>query len=201
MLNLETGRIALLNRAAELLFGYTSDQALGLPIERLVPVVDRPLLRPLIRRLVQNRSGLAEECRILGASEIERWAAFSAVVIEDAPLFALLICQDVTDRKLAEARHREQARVEGMLRAIEMLGEVLDRDLVVASRQLQLALAERHLPEPARALADRAHQAVAGALTVLARLRRLRNVEDIELVLGPDELPDAAPVLPGPFDS
>jgi PAS domain S-box-containing protein len=185
--NLETARVVLLNAAAERLFGYTSEEARGLPMDRLVPVEERPRLHALIHRLAENASGQAEECRVVGASGTKRWAQVRVHVIENAPSFALLVCQDLTERKIAEARSREEARVDGMLRTIDTLGQELDRELVIARRQLELALAERHLPAPARALADRAREAVSGALAVLARLRRLKNVEQIELLLGPDE--------------
>jgi PAS domain S-box-containing protein len=196
VVDLATDRVALLNRAGERMLGYTSQQAAQFPLERLVPFSERPGLHALVHGLVERPSAGRTEWRILGACAEERWVELTAHRIGGSECFALLVCHDVTERKLAEARRREQARVDGMLRMLETLGRTLDEELVLAQSDLQRFVADRHVSSSARVLAERGRQGVARALGLLNQLRRVGQVEDTELMLGPEDMLDHAR-LPG----
>jgi PAS domain S-box-containing protein len=189
VVDLATDRVALLNHAAERLLGYTSQQAARLPIERLVPLSERQTVHALVHGLVQGPSSpLRAEWRILGACAEERWVELTAHAIEGAESFGVLVCHDVTERKLAEARRLEQARVDGMLQILETLGRALDQELVLAQSELQRVVADRHVPGSARVVAEHGWQRVARALGLLNGLRRVAQVDDTELMLAPEDV-------------
>jgi PAS domain S-box-containing protein len=196
VVDLATNRVALVNRAAERLLGYTSQQAARLPIERLVPLSERPGVHALVHGLLHRPSPVGVECRILGACGQERWVELTAHAIESTASFALLVCHDITERKVAEARRQEQARVEGMLRTIETLGQALDRELALTRTDLLGVVADRHVSGSVRILAERSRQGVTRALGLLDQLRRVGQAEDIELARGADDI--FAPVAPAP---
>jgi PAS domain S-box-containing protein len=160
VVDLATDRVALVNRAAERLLGYTSQQAAHLPIERLVPLSERPGMHARVHGLLHRPSAAGTECR------------------------------------MAEARRHEQARVEGMLRTIETLGRALDQELALAKADLHRVVADRHVPGGVRVLAERGRQGVVRALGLLHQLRRVGQVEAMELMPGAEDL--FAPVTLAP---
>ena len=188
VVDLATSRVVLLNGAAERLLGYTSQQAARLPLERLVPFADRLGVYALVHGLVQRPSGMGAELRILGAGAQERWIELTAHVVEQAESFALLVCRDVTERKLAEERRHEQARVDGMLRIVEPPGRALDQELAVPQSDLQRVMADPQMPGSVRILVERGRRCVAPALGLVNQLRRVGQVEDTELIPGPEEM-------------
>ena len=109
------GRIVMLNRNTERLFGYRRDQLLGLPVEVLVPERYRrshsehragysaaPMVRPM---------GAAQELfgRRKDGSEFPVEISLSPVETEQGVLVASAI-RDITDRKRAEAQRASLIR-------------------------------------------------------------------------------------------
>ena len=116
-----TGRIVLWNPAAEALFGYTTDEAIGLPIDALVPEPLRARHQAGLGRYRRTGHGpLADsggpvELPARRKSGEEFWIELSLSPIEvDAAAgpFVLALMRDATTRKLAEVERRDRLRAE-----------------------------------------------------------------------------------------
>ena len=107
------GRIVLWNPAAERLFGYSADEALGMPIEALVPP-------PLKGR---HRDGLARfaargETNLVGTGRAvelparhkdgrQLWVELTLTAVDSAGVpgrFVLALVRDVTERRHTQAQ-------------------------------------------------------------------------------------------------
>jgi PAS domain S-box-containing protein len=125
------GRIVLWNPAAETVFGYTAEEAVGMPIEALVP----PALKSRHRVGLANFNATGHGSIIDGRRVVEvpalRKSGRQIVVelslspIEDASVdgrYALAIVRDVTERSdLRAAAERRLREVEALYRADEVL--------------------------------------------------------------------------------
>jgi PAS domain S-box-containing protein len=132
----EGGSIRLVNRQAEVLFGYSRDELIGQPLDLLVP--DRvqavhpqhrasyfanPTLRPM-------GAGLALAGRRKDGSEFPVDISLSSLDTEEGVLVSAAV-RDVTDRRRAE---EEQARLEARLVQAQR-----DEERAVLEAQLQQA--------------------------------------------------------------
>jgi PAS domain S-box-containing protein len=142
-----TGRIALWNRAAEQLFGYSRDEAVGQPIAMLLP--------PAVARLHQERlahftrSGEADVLTGRDALQIPaiqqggeeiRVELSTAPIEPDEPRHILLTFRDARSNKRAELQALELAHAEAALSESEARLTGRDRLLVHASREIDGAL-------------------------------------------------------------
>jgi PAS domain S-box-containing protein len=116
-----TGRIVLWNPAAEALFGYAADEAIGLPIDVLVPDALKPRHHAGLAQYRQTGHGRL----IDGATPVELparrktgeeiWVELTLSPVErDGSVGRLVMAmvRDVTSRKQAEAEHLERLRAD-----------------------------------------------------------------------------------------
>jgi len=132
----EGGSIRLVNRQAEVLFGYDRDELLGQPLEFLVPdrvravhprhrasYFDNPTLRPM-------GAGLELSGRRKDGSEFPVDISLSSLETEGGVLVSAAV-RDITDRRAAE---EEQARLEARLVKAQR-----DEERAILEAQLQQA--------------------------------------------------------------
>ena len=111
-----SGRVVEWNPAAEHIFGYTRDQAIGALLTDLIsPPETRPHHEAALRRVLETGQSTIlgrhvdlEAIRSDGV-RICVEAAIVAVPIHGPPLFVGFL-RDITERKRAEAQHRESAQ-------------------------------------------------------------------------------------------
>jgi len=111
-----SGRVVEWNPAAEHVFGYTRDQAIGALLTDLIsPPETRPHHEAALRRVLETRQSTILGRHVdLDASRSDGVricveAAIVAVPIHGPPLFVGFL-RDTTERKRAEAQHRESAQ-------------------------------------------------------------------------------------------
>ena len=119
-----TGRIVLWNPAAEAIFGYSADEALGLTVEMLVPEYLRPQYRTGIAHFAASGHGsiidspVPVELPARTKDGEERVIELTLTLIEDAAVpgrFALAIIRDITGRRRTEdALRRTEATYRGI---------------------------------------------------------------------------------------
>jgi PAS domain S-box-containing protein len=129
-----SGRIILLNPAAERLFGYSRDELLGETLETLVPEPLRErhvarrteyMQRPVSRAVTQGRELCA---RRKDGAEIPVEISLSPVRSESGDLVTCIV-RDITHRKRAEEAQRESAqRIASILESITDGFLALDRE-------------------------------------------------------------------------
>ncbi len=141
-----TGRIVLVNRETERLFGYGRNELLGQSVEALVPmrfVAGHPGLRgsyaehPEARRMGAGRDlfGLRRD-----GSEIPIEIGLNPISTDDG-VFVLAAIVDISDRIEAERRLRQRAEeLERANRALEQSNMELQQFAYVASHDLQSPL-------------------------------------------------------------
>lgn len=175
--NIDTGRIALWNPAAERLFGWSAAEAVGQPIELLIP--------PAIVRL--HRVGLAAYRRAGGGALLGVHRPFEVpartmrgeeihVELTLAPLpesdgagrYVLALLRDVTDRRRAELRSVELAQAEAMRRQAERAIEN-HRGLIEDG----LGVLERETRKLRRSIAGLGRRAAGSDVGRLDRCRRV----------------------------
>ena len=115
----DTGRIVLWNRAAEALFGYTTTEASGCPIEMLIPEHLRDRHRAGLARFRETGQGnLVDSDRGAELPALHKSGRSLTIELLLSPIdeatvpgrFVLAVIRDATERKLAEDRRVELAR-------------------------------------------------------------------------------------------
>jgi PAS domain S-box-containing protein len=128
-----TGRIVLWNPAAEALFGYTADEAIGLPIDVLVPdelKAQHQAGLAAFRETGNGRlidDGAPVELPARRRSGEEMWVELTLTRIESdgSPRrLVMALIRDATSRKHAEAEHFERRRVEQQARLAAFSADV-----------------------------------------------------------------------------
>jgi PAS domain S-box-containing protein len=135
-----TGRIVLWNPAAETLFGYAADEALGMPIDALIPKELRDRHRHGFARYAATGTGPYIDTGLpIDLPALHRDGRPLAIELGLTPVahsrvvgnFVLAVIRDVSARKRADSEHlalvHEQAARELAERAIH------DRDLLLSS--------------------------------------------------------------------
>lgn len=118
---LGTGRIVLWNPAAEKLFGYSADEAIGRSIELLMPAPITQVHRAGLERYLRTGHGLIIDAgepvevpaRHKSGDEFRVELALSTVTSSNGERFAVAVIRDATRRKQLELTNLElaQARV------------------------------------------------------------------------------------------
>jgi PAS domain S-box-containing protein len=116
------GRVVLLNRVAEELTGWREADALGLPIDQVVRLLDEstraPVVDPVAQVLHARRQKLASaRCVLVGKEGGERAIADSGAPIQGEggePLGAVLVLRDVTLERLVDRELRTTQRLQAL---------------------------------------------------------------------------------------
>lgn len=112
-------RIVDWNPAAQRIFGYRKDEALGMapPFEKLVPPEGRPQVEEVLRRIRRGDMAAHSEVKNLtkdGAKIVCQW--FNTPIMTDDGQFGGLMClvQDVTERRRLEERLQQAQKMEAV---------------------------------------------------------------------------------------
>jgi len=105
----ENQRIIVFNEGAEQIFGYTKDEMIGAPFERLIPERYRAKHKEDFARFAAGDEAsrrMAERAEVFGVrkngEEFPAEASISKVAVGDATFFSVVL-RDITDRKNVEA--------------------------------------------------------------------------------------------------
>ncbi|NOZ59327.1 MAG: PAS domain S-box protein [Euryarchaeota archaeon] len=128
------GRIAMINRRAEELFGYRREELVGRKVEVLIPERFRGRFRSAFRRfsdtgeLKKRRMGYyeAQACRKDG-EEVPVEISVSRLEV-DGRVYALAIIRDITERKRIERALRESEELFRTLAEYSLVGVYLIQD-------------------------------------------------------------------------
>ena len=157
-----TGRIVLWNAAAQGMFGYSAREAVGMPIENLVPASFRDRHRIGFMRFATTGettlvgTGRAAEVPALRRDGSEFWVDLTLSPIEGAAVpgrFVLAIVRDVTERREARAQlAATAARLQAANRSLREFLVMAAHDLrspltVIVSTAGLLAAVERDNPD------------------------------------------------------
>ncbi len=117
-----SGRVALMNRVAEALTGWSASAAVGEPLERVFRILDRHTRRPLgdpVRAILSDGEAIAGEVpRLLVTKDgRELLVADSAAPIRDPEsriVGAVFVFRDVTERERMEEQLRNTQKLEAL---------------------------------------------------------------------------------------
>jgi PAS domain S-box-containing protein len=135
-----SGRIVLWNGAATAIFGYSADEALGMPIEALVPERLRVAHRAGLAQYAASGTGkYIEASTVLELPALHKSGDELTVEMTLSPIeepsqegrFALAIIRDVSDRKRAEAEIRS------LKHALELRVVERTAELAAANKELE----------------------------------------------------------------
>lgn len=210
------GRVTFLNPVAERLTQWEQSEALGQPIETVLPLFDQnfqPITNPLLLALQSEQTQhLPDECLLRTRQGQYRYVGDSATVMRNEAgqvLGGVLIFQDITENKRVEHQLRQQANQERVLNTVALtirrsldLQEILDtttgeiRQLLETDRvligyfgpPLQTIMAAS--VNPAADMAQASNRCLSSLMTSFkeqADQAQVQVIEDIELAeIAPD---------------
>ena len=189
----EQQRITIFNNGAERIFGYTKQEVMGAPLDRLIPERFRPMHRAHIEEFARgpiSARPMGARREIYGlrkdGREFPAEASISKVVGDGTMLFSAVL-RDVTDRKEAEA-----ALLHAVVARDQVLG-IVAHDLrnPLHTIIMQSSLLERPKPHPERR--DQTPRLVIARSA--ARMNRLiQDLLDVSLVEAGELKVDREPV-------
>ncbi len=143
------GSITLLNAVAEELSGWTSQDAIGIPLETVFRIVNettrQPVENPALRALREGRVvGLANHTILIAKDGTERPIDDSAAPIldaEDKLVGSVLIFRDITERRKAERQ------VQDALQYAESIVNTVREPMLVLNGELRVQSANRSFYE------------------------------------------------------
>jgi two-component system, chemotaxis family, CheB/CheR fusion protein len=161
--NVDSGSIALWNPAAERLFGWTAAEAIGQPIDILIP---SPIVRlhqqglALHRagghaNLIDSGSGVEVPALTRDGQEVRVELSLTSLHNSNAPgRFVLAMLRDVSDRRRADMQAVEAVRAEAARGELEqrLLEQQRTFDLGAADVERELSLVRRSAERLSRAL-------------------------------------------------
>ena len=161
-------RIVLWNPAAERLFGYSTDEALGMPLEALVPERLRAAHRAGLGRYRAGGGGLVDADAAVEVPALRKDGAEVPIELTlasaEAPdgdgRYVVAVIRDASERKQAEEEHRRLLTEQAARAEAEAALRLMDEFLAVAAHELKT---------PATVL----------RLTAQMGLRRLRRQGDL----------------------
>lgn len=133
-----TGRVALWNQAAETVFGYTAAEAIGMPLEQLVPAELRALHLAGIHNFAQvGRGALVDSQQLVELPAIHQsgkqiWVELRLAAVGDSlPMrYVVAVLRDVTERRAAQdAAAASAAKAEKAETAMRDLLAMVSHDL------------------------------------------------------------------------
>jgi PAS domain S-box-containing protein len=180
------GRITAWNRGAELMYGYSEEEALAMNVESLTAPGKVDEQRDFVRRLVAGEAITSFETqRVTNDGRIlDVWMTVTKLVDKAGkPIGIASTERDITQRKRAEEKQREELerRVEQRTAALERSNKELEQFAYVASHDLQeplrmvasyTQLLERRYKDQ---LDDTAREFIAFAVDGANRMQRLIN--------------------------
>lgn len=199
------GRIVLVNREVERLFGYTRDELVGEPVEKLVPARLRrghPALRAGFGAHPEKRSmGAGRELFGLrkDGSEVPVDIGLTPVATEEG-LFVIAAIVDVSLRKHAEALREESRRkdqflavlsheLRGPLASLRICVNLIESKVTAGGRFREaIEIADRQL-EHLASLVDQLLDASRIATGKFVLDRKVRNLVDIVRTAAEDQRP------------
>jgi two-component system NtrC family sensor kinase len=124
-----TGKIASWNRAAQELFGYTSDDIVGWPVDVLVPAPYRDVVISGMQRLATGQQQLCREAvELCGLTrdgrEFPLELSLSSWQTADGTFFSAII-RDITGRKQAEEELHRQREAAYQAERLATMGQLL----------------------------------------------------------------------------
>jgi PAS domain S-box-containing protein len=138
-------RITLFNHGAERIFGYNASEVLGEFLDVLLP--DRAIAahRQHVGNFAQDRKhscGMGERSEVFGrrkdGSEFPAEASISKLDLAGEMIYTVIL-RDISDRKAAETRLRQQAEQEQVIRAItERIRQSLDLNTILNTAVLEI---------------------------------------------------------------
>ena len=107
----ERQNIVLFNAAAERMFGYSATEAIGQPLDRLLPGPSRAAHREHVRKFHGGASGMARSAAIFGlradGTQFPVEVSIAQVTIAQGTFYTAIL-RDITERKQAEDALRRQ---------------------------------------------------------------------------------------------
>jgi PAS domain S-box-containing protein len=182
------GRIVLWNSAAEAVFGYPRSEALGMPLEELVPERLRARHRAgLAGYAATGRGALIDSGGAIEVPARRKDGAEITVELSLSPIeqpgragrFVLAIVRDVTERERLRAE-AERARLDGSVMTARRVAHELNNLLQLVSMNAELLSAGA-----TGDTAERARKIVAAAAAAAAVIERLRGIVRFEEAAGP----------------
>ena len=206
-----SGRVVLWNPAAERIFGYPADEAVGMPIEELIPPPLRSAHREGLSRFLTRG-----ETRLVGTGRpaelparrkdgSEFWVDLTLTPMETPAVpgrFVLAIVRDVTERR------RSQAHLAATNRAMREFLVMAAHDLrspvttIVCAAELICQAAESHVTDLG-AVISRQAQHLGQIISELADLGQIEvgetkvNPTDVSVIDAVDEALEACRLAPG----
>lgn len=178
------GRVVMLNRAAEVLTGWTQPEAAGKPLDKVVHLIDQN--EDLVALAILRDEPVPISARLVSRSGRESIIEGTAAPVQASgiTLGAGITIRDVSARRWEERQNRQCQKLEAVARLAASVSNEYSTLLATIRNQAELLL--RHFGEyaPARKSAEQIAQAAATAEQVTRRLAAIgtRQVSQTETV-------------------